>query len=232
MDLRSTCINETALHAAAASCDAELLDAVLAALPDQEDRIRVLQRFCICGNGSKSTRRTPLHIACSALKSAPSADAGPLAGTDPQAVLSKLLRVHEECGITVNLSEPPDNVEPFLLAASSGSVAGLQALCKHGANVNAADQQNNTPLMAAVRSGSLEAVKYLAEDCGADTHAAMTWTAETALHIAVTEEPRHAQQILRVLLAAGAPVHARDTDHKTATHCAAEFGRGLLVRPA
>ena len=81
----------------------------------------------------------------------------------------------------------------------------MQRLIKAGANVNAATSTGETPLMTAVRAGSVPVVKALIA-AGADVNAKGGGRDQTALHWA-TAQKQH--EIMRVLIDAKADLNAR-----------------------
>jgi uncharacterized protein len=95
-------------------------------------------------------------------------------------------------------------VTPIYIAASNGSASIVRRLLDANADANAADASGDTVLMAAVRAGSPDAVRVLL-DRGARanqtepelSHTPLMWAART-----------NNAEIMRMLLAAGAPVDA------------------------
>ena len=91
-------------------------------------------------------------------------------------------------------------VKPLSLAALNGNAAITEALLKAGADANTANNEGETALMTASRSGSLEVVKSLLAH-KADPNAKEKWLQETALMWAAAEN--HAE-VVAALLGAGA----------------------------
>ena len=83
----------------------------------------------------------------------------------------------------------------------------VRELLHRGADVNARDENQRTPLISAVLGGSVGLVGLLLES-GADVNARDSegWT---ALHFAAQE---HETEIARILIARGADVNAQDDD--------------------
>lgn len=116
----------------------------------------------------------------------------------------------------------------------------VDMLLDHGADVNARDGYNTTPLMRAVDGGYSEIVKILIAR-KADVHAENT-SGSTALHDAtgMTGDPkffikfgwegRASGEVVKLLLAAGANPNARDKNGRTPLHGAAAWGRIDLAR--
>lgn len=96
-------------------------------------------------------------------------------------------------------------------AALAGDVARVKQLIAQGADVNAASDGGETPLIRAVRGKSLEAVKLLV-DAGADPNA-KTSDGRTALHFAAD---KLAYPIVQYLVYRGADINAADKLRSTA----------------
>jgi len=103
----------------------------------------------------------------------------------------------------------------------------VRELLHRGADVNARDADQRTPLHSAVLGGSLGLVGLLLES-GADVNAADS-EGFTALHFAAQE---HEPEIARILVARGAEVNAQDNDGASvlwrAVFCSA--GRDEIVQ--
>jgi ankyrin repeat protein len=98
-------------------------------------------------------------------------------------------------------------ITPLWIASTNGSARMIARLLQAGADPNAAPPTNVTPLMQAVRTGDVESVTLLLDAHG-DANARERAGAQTALMWAVTQG--HAD-VVRVLVAHGADVHARSS---------------------
>ena len=96
-------------------------------------------------------------------------------------------------------------VTPLYLACEKGSAALVRRLLAAGATPHAVLTSGETALMTAARTGSVGAVTTLLA-YGADANALETSEGQTALMWAVSQ--RH-PEVVRVLIEAGADVHAR-----------------------
>ena len=151
-------------------------------------------------------------------------------------------------GTALVSAQSPD--EKLYAAIRANDLTGLRAILDHGADANAADRRDITPLMYAAEIGSLEAMKVLIEH-GADVNAqnafgstALMWsvadpgkvrlllehgadvnkvarTGRTALIIAGFTDP--SAEVVRMLLTAGAKVEVMDRRKVTPLN-AATFG--------
>lgn len=100
--------------------------------------------------------------------------------------------------------------------AFDGDVRVSRWLVEHGANVNARDNQDVTPLLVAVRMGQRDVTEYLLEqhaDCNRDD-----MRGDTAVHFCAV---RCDTTILKMLLAAGANPRVHNADLNTPLHAAA-----------
>src|SRR4030095_1161299 len=91
------------------------------------------------------------------------------------------------------------------LAATNGNAAMIRALADAGADVNAPDPAGETPLIAAARVGSVEAVTTLLER-GVPVDATDAGFKQTALMVAIRENK---PDVVRTLIARGANVNAK-----------------------
>lgn len=110
-------------------------------------------------------------------------------------------------------------------AASRRHRAAVELLLERGANVDAGNQADRTPLHMAVSSGH-DAIAALLIRNGSSTNARAKPSLETPLHIAA----RHGyERIVWILLKNGANIHARDSIGKTPLHAAAIFGQTAVA---
>jgi ankyrin repeat protein len=103
----------------------------------------------------------------------------------------------------------------------------VRQLLQRGADVNARDADQRTPLISAVLGGSVGLVGLLLES-GAEVNAADS-EGFTALHFAAQE---HEPEIARILIARGANVNAQDNDGSSVLWRAvfASAGRDEIVQ--
>ncbi len=117
---------------------------------------------------------------------------------------------------------------PLHLVALENTPEIAEILLKHGAKLNAVDNISMTPLMYAALKHSIEVLAVLIK-AGAD----LTQRAEggmTALHIsAVTADPR-AEETVRLLCEAGAPMDIKDEQGMCPIHLHGDFDRTRCVR--
>ena len=105
-------------------------------------------------------------------------------------------------------TEPAELTEPtksLHQAAADGDLEIVKSLISKGADVNAKDERENTPLCYAVKSGKMEVVQLLVES-GADVNA-MGKNDRPPLYMAVEEDNI---AIAKYLIAHGADVNAGD----------------------
>lgn len=122
------------------------------------------------------------------------------AQNDDLAVADILIRAGAPVDATTDLG-----VTPLWIAATNSNTAMIERLLDAHANPNIAPPANSPPLMVAARRGNAQAVKALLAH-GADVNAPELSHGQTALMWAVSE--RHSE-IVRILIDAGADVHAR-----------------------
>jgi ankyrin repeat protein len=107
---------------------------------------------------------------------------------------------------------------PLHDAASRDDVSAVDALLSNGADIEASDEDGQTPLFLGALVGSVDACKVLIER-GADIHA---WCGTSALHMAAgAGEP----ELVRFLIDRGADVHRLSDHGRTAMHEAVSSGR-------
>ncbi len=101
----------------------------------------------------------------------------------------------------------------------------LEFLIENGANMNAQDQDKNTPLHLAIINGRTETAKFLIEK-GADIDA-QDQDKNTPLHLAIING--HTEIVDR-LIAAGAKINVRNEDGSTPLHLATDKGYIEIVK--
>jgi ankyrin repeat protein len=124
-------------------------------------------------------------------------------------------------------------VTPLFVAATNGNAPVIGTLLKAGADANTATTAASAAtatkeatgggepaLMAAARTGSVDAVKLLLEH-GADVHAGEGWHKQNALMYAAAA---NSPTVVQALLAAGADIAATSDGGFTALHYAARAG--------
>jgi hypothetical protein len=218
---KATEVTDTALHVAAASRYPAVLNAIIAAFPDDG-----VLRSVLCKQNHQGL--TPLHCALdfySAHTGFPSAVIEPM-----HQVMRGLCELYTKLGINVNLPAK-DGSTPLLLACQHGDCIVAEMLICAGADVNQGNNRLETPLMAAVMAGATALLRLLVQK-QADVNAATAWTKETVLHVTVSERLPEAKalEIVTVLLEAGADVNAFDEEEKSPVVWAAELGKETVVR--
>ena len=123
-------------------------------------------------------------------------------------------------------SAEADDRTPLHLAALHDNSDIMQALLVAGAEVGRATSMGSTALEWAAERGWLDGVLLLLRH-GAPTDAVSRHGGTTALHRAAAAGHAH---IIRALVAAGAPLVAKDTAGYTALHMAAEFGQAAAAQ--
>ncbi len=112
------------------------------------------------------------------------------------------------------------------VAARDGDVSGIRQAIDKGAQVNARDVNDNTPLHRAAEYNQEQAVKVLAEDYKADTNA-INNRQETPTHLAARS---NSAINLRVLKFCGADPERVNEKGLTAMHIAASHGHSEVVK--
>lgn len=98
-----------------------------------------------------------------------------------RAALEYLTDIYDRTAGAGNTQEPP--ARDLFRAAHAGDAAGIAAAIMAGADPNATDEHSNTALMAAARSGKLDAVKQLV-DLGADARKYNHYTGNGPIDVA------------------------------------------------
>ena len=116
---------------------------------------------------------------------------------------------------------------PIHFAAQYGGASLIELVLSRGADVNALDSRNATPLHYGARHNSFSEVIYVLLKSGADVHARTARTGHSPLHWAA----RNANaEITKLLVEHGADVHARtERGYSTPLHLAARFNPNPAV---
>ena len=114
---------------------------------------------------------------------------------------------------------------PLHTAASVNHIAMARLLLKHGANVNAKDDSDNSPLHLAIYEGHGELAKLLIES-GAYVHA-KNYNGNLPIQIAAFAG---LPEVITLLIAAGSPVNGQDQVGDTPLHDAALQGQAETAR--
>ena len=116
----------------------------------------------------------------------------------------------------------------LLLAVLSTRIDVVRVLLRSGAEVNKANKEGVTPLIAAAGNGNVEIVSMLFE-YGANVRI-VNLKRESALHPAVRGVARHGHtDVVRILLARGAEVDQQDVYQQTPLIVAAAYGNAEVV---
>ena len=125
-----------------------------------------------------------------------------------------------------------DNAESLdrqlLKAAEFGETDKIVDLLAKGANINARQTNNDTPLHLAAREGHLDAVKLLIEK-KADTSLINNFQ-QTALMVSIRDQRELGEQATIALVNAGTPVDQKDSKGRTAAYFAAQNGLVTTTR--
>ncbi len=121
------------------------------------------------------------------------------------------------CGLDVDASDINGSTPLMIVAErsySSDCVLIAQQLLESGANVNAADEGNGTPLIGASGFGTLETIQFLIAR-GANVESRDCFN-RTALHRALERTAGTEKEIISTLIEAQINIEARDNDGRSA----------------
>lgn len=142
----------------------------------------------------------------------------------------------EECvrgllatGADVNIPDKSSSWSVAHVAASLGSVSILDALIKHGANVNAVDDQGATVLHAAVRAGHANVVKRILKEAKDVDVCAADKEGQTPLHTLARYPKDSAVTILEILHSVNQNLNVQDEYGNTPLHYAFLSNAGQLA---
>lgn len=137
----------------------------------------------------------------------------------------EIVRVLFTKGVKVN-SKDRNKVTPFHMAACDGNVEMLKLMLQSGADINIKDGSNFTPLLYAASYDQVDAIYYLAKECGAK----MTIKTESGnLPLAHAVAKGNIRSVA-ALLACGAPVDAANDAGETALLLATGLGSEEIVK--
>ena len=222
---------DTALHAAALGQSPEVINTVLEtfgpAAPGNKELAAALARPDRAG-------LMPVHCALlrKPLRPPTSGDLGQGQQQQLRDALTPLLDAHAACAVSVDQRSVKSAETPLHKLCATEALPLMERFIDLGADVNAANRRQETPLMVAAMAGAVQTAKLLLRR-GADVRA-VTSMRESVLHMLVSAglAENKELQLVRVLLDAGADVHATDADGRTVVEWVAEFNRYTLVRPA
>lgn len=132
--------------------------------------------------------------------------------------------IHDDFNQAAN-DNAPDPDAMLLQAAEEGNLAAVKKWLGKGADINAPDSSNNTPLHLAVRGGHEEVVEYLISK-----EADLTITnslGRNPLTVALREHKN--DKIVLALIEAGAPLDKTDMHGSTAAYYAAQDNRAVVM---
>lgn len=132
-------------------------------------------------------------------------------------------------GADVNRKDTESN-SPFLLAAATGQVDVVRLALSHGADLTSTDRYDGTALIAASQHGNVEVVKLLLQKGIAVDHVnQLGWTALLEAVILGDGGTRY-DEIVQLLIDAGADANLADREGVTPTRHARERGYKSMVK--
>jgi ankyrin repeat protein len=174
-----------------------------------------LIREAVAAREAVTPRLPPLHVAACADDD----------GSAVAAVLAGVASAEEQATLVNAVASAEDRGGSALhMAAATGNAGAVAALAKAGGDLEAADSEERTPLMTAVRPGHADAVRaLLAAGASADGE-----RRRGARPLCVASENGHVE-VVRALLAAGAAANRLIQEEHSPLHIAACRGHALLV---
>ena len=137
-------------------------------------------------------------------------------GRTPLLLATELNRVEAaraliEAGADVNAKDARQDT-PYLLAGAAGRLEILEMTLAHGADLGSTNRYGGTALIPAAERGHVEVVRKLIEaGVNVDHVNRLGWTALLEAILLSEGGPRH-QEIVRLLIGAGADVNLPDSD--------------------
>ena len=121
------------------------------------------------------------------------------------------------------------NDSPYLLAGAEGALEILRLTLSHGADLRSTNRYGGTALIPACERGHVETVRALIQ-AGVDVDHVnnLGWTGLLEAVILGNGGPNH-QEIVKILLAAGASVNLADKDRVTALQHAKAKGQDAVA---
>lgn len=132
-------------------------------------------------------------------------------------------------GADVNRQDAESN-SPFLVAAATGQIDIVRLALSHGADTRSTDRYDGTALIAASQHGNVEIVKLLLKAGVAVDHVnQLGWTALLEAVVLGDGSARY-EEVVQLLLDAGADANLADREGVTPTRHARERGYKTMVR--
>jgi len=132
-------------------------------------------------------------------------------------------------GADVNRKDIESN-SPFLQAAANGQADVVKLMLEHGADISGTDRYDGTALIAAAEHGNVEVVKLLLKAGAQVDHVnQLGWTALLEAVVLGDGSARY-EDIVQLLLDAGADANLPDREGVTPTRHARERGYKTMVK--
>ncbi|MNL09473.1 Ankyrin repeats (3 copies) [compost metagenome] len=132
-------------------------------------------------------------------------------------------------GADVNRKDGESN-SPFLVAAATGQIDIVRLALSHGADPRSTDRYDGTALIAASQHGNVEIVKLLLKaGLSVDHVNQLGWTALLEAVVLGDGSARY-EEVVQLLLDAGADANLADREGVTPTRHARERGYKTMVR--